>query len=118
MRGVPEAAVLGALIAAGCGGHGGGEIPPGMWTEAQAASIASIRGTPVRVRHCRGLGNGQTVGSQTVYRRFACLAGARAAHETFDTVAVTYVLRPVGSFAGASSRYVLMDVRFAALAVP
>jgi hypothetical protein len=118
MRGISGAIVLGVVIAAGCGGHGRAEIPAGMWTEAQAASIASVRGTPVRVRHCRGLGTAEKVGSETVYRRFACLAGARAAHETFDTVAVTYVLEPVGSFAGVSSRYVLTDVHFAALSVP
>lgn len=120
MRHGARAVVLagGALLAACSGPGDDGRVPAGMWTESQAASISSIRGTPVRVRSCTGLGTGLTVGSETFYRSFSCLAGARAAHETFDTVAVTYRLQPLGPFAEGASRYRLMDVRFQALSVP
>jgi hypothetical protein len=52
------------------------------------------------------------------YRGFVCTAGARTSFQTYDTVGVTYVLRPLGPFLGASSSYVLTGVYFAALSAP
>ena len=89
-----------------------------MWTEAQAESITTIRGLPVRVRHCDGLGGAQKAGGVVVYRRFACLAGARIRYQPIDTVAITYVLSPRGEYEGASSAYALTDVHFGGLGVP
>jgi hypothetical protein len=78
------------------------------WTTPQAESITVIRGLPVRVRHCRGIGRRE--GRR--YRRFDCLAGARLRGESFDTVAVVYELRPSSRFHGAHSGYTLKYVRF------
>ena len=85
------------------------------WRLAQAESITAVRGTPVHAVRCDGLGPVVDGGR---YRRFACTAAARASFETYDSVGVTYVLRPLGPFAGASSSYALSDVRFTALSVP
>jgi hypothetical protein len=84
------------------------ESTPGGWTIAQAESITVIRGMPVRVRACRGIGRRE--GRR--YRRFDCLAGARRKEESFESVAVLYELRPLGRFDGADSSYKLMNVRF------
>jgi hypothetical protein len=108
------AAALGALVGLACSGSDGQP----RWTEAQAASIATVRGTPVRVRECRGIGEGQRSDSTTVYSRFSCLAGARLAHERFDSVAVTYDLRPLADYRGPTSRHELSNVRFEGLQVP
>jgi hypothetical protein len=89
-----------------------------MWTKRQAESVRSIRGMAVHVLHCDGLGQGRRVGARVLYRRFACLAGARLRHERFDTVAVTYLLIPLGPYRGSASRYRLADVRYAGLQVP
>jgi hypothetical protein len=81
---------------------------PDGWTTPQAESITVIRGLPVRVRRCRGIGRRE--GRR--YRRFDCLAGARLRGESFDTVAVVYELRPSSRFQGAHSSYTLKHVRF------
>lgn len=67
----------------GCGGaeaHG--------WTEQQAEAIRSVRGMPVHVLECRGLGSAR----EGRFTRFACLAGARRSGENYDTVGVSYDL--------------------------
>jgi hypothetical protein len=87
---------------------------PSLWTERQAESIRTIRGMTVHVYRCDGLGRRQGVR----YRRFRCLAGARLRHERFDTVAVTYVLHPLGPYRGGASRFRLADVRYSGLQVP
>lgn len=113
------AIALGMLAGLSCSGNDGrGRAPARMWTEAQAESITTIRGMRVHVRRCRGLGRERRSGRETVYGRFSCLAGARAAHEPVDTVAVTYVLQPLGPYRGRSSKYTLSDVHFDALQVP
>jgi hypothetical protein len=89
-----------------------------MWTERQAESITTVRGLRVHVRNCEGLGRHRKVGAVVLYGRFACLAGARLAGQPIDTVAVTYTLRPLGRYRGASSGYVLTDVHFGGLGVP
>jgi hypothetical protein len=66
----------------------------------------------VRVRECRGLGRPVTVGGIRRYRHFRCLAGARAAGERYDTVAVRYILHPLGRYVGKRSRHALTQVRF------
>ena len=93
-------------IAAGCAG--GSERPEPRWTEHQAATITTVRSMPVRVVRCRGLG-GREDGS---FERFACLAGTRAAWEPYDTIAVHYVLRPLGDYEGPRSPHRLTSVRF------
>jgi hypothetical protein len=47
-----------------------------------------------------------------LYSRFECLAGARAAFQRYDTVAVLYVLHPLEEYDGPTSRHRLTDVRF------
>jgi hypothetical protein len=86
---------------AACGGDDGG------WTVAQAESITSVRGLPVSVRHCRGIGAGRRDGERRRYERLRCVAGARLRGERFDSVAVLYVIHPVGD-----SDYELERVRF------
>jgi hypothetical protein len=98
-----------AAIAIGVAACSGSDAPQREgWTVREAESITVIRGTPVNVRSCRGVGDD---GSGR-FRRFECVAGARLETDPVDTVAVFYELRPIGSFEGARSRYVLMNVRF------
>jgi hypothetical protein len=106
------------LVAIVCAVSLGLAAGPVRWTERQAESIDVVRGLRVHVRRCTGLGVPRPLGRTKTYARFACLAGARAPHQTFDTVAVTYVLRPLGRYAGRSSRVALANVRFEALQVP
>jgi hypothetical protein len=94
------------------------EVPLAWWSVRQAESVTSIRGTPVHVLGCKGLGRGRRIAATTLHRAFACLAGARLSHQRVDTVAVEYVLRPLGPYRGRSSRYALEDVHFSGLQVP
>lgn len=79
-----------------------------LWTERQAESIASIRGMPVHDAECRGLGAGE----EAEYKRFDCMAGGRAPWQTYDTVAVSYVLHPLAEYDGPRSRHRVTRVRF------
>jgi hypothetical protein len=90
-----------AIAPGGCGNEDGG------WTVAQAESITSVRGLPVRVRECRGVGDASGQGAARRYERLRCLAGARLPGERFDTVAVRYEIQPTGG-----SEYELRKVRF------
>ena len=87
-----------------------------MWTVRQAESIVTVRGLPIRVRHCRPRGRAQRSGGDTParYRNFECLAGARAINDPypFETVAVLYELRPTDRYTGPRSRHRLANVRF------
>jgi hypothetical protein len=94
------AAALGACA-------GGEEADDRGWTVSQAESIRSVRGLPVRVWHCRGLGAALRNGDVLRYDRFACVAGARLPQEEVDTVAVLYELD-----AQDASSYELREVRF------
>lgn len=78
-----------------------------LWTVEQAESITSIRGTPVRVRQCRGRGP-----RAERYRSFSCLASTRAAGDRYDTVGIFYVLEPLGKYRGLRSSHRLKNVRF------
>jgi hypothetical protein len=93
------------LVFAGCA-RGDKSSEP-LWSVRQAESITSIRGTPVRVRYCRGRG-----GQADRYRSFECLAGARTASDPYDTVGIFYVLHPLGEYEGRRSNYRLSNVRF------
>jgi hypothetical protein len=111
--------LLAAFAAFACGGEnrsGRGAV----WSERQAESVTVIRGMPVNVRHCGGIGPSQALDGTFGYRRFECVAGARLAGQPIDTVAVTYVLRPLAPFeAGARARrYVLRNVHFGGLGIP
>ena len=79
--------VLATLGSAACSRDGS---PDRGWTTTQGEAISSVRGLPVRVRSCRGIGpaNGGR------YVRLACAAGARLPGEDFDTVAVTFEVVP------------------------
>jgi hypothetical protein len=95
---------LGVALATGlwaCGDEDRG------WTVGQARSVTSVRGMPVRVDECRGLGDVSGDGAARRYERFRCVAGARRPGERFDTVAVLYEIRPTGG-----SDYELRRVRF------
>jgi hypothetical protein len=70
--------------------------------------VTTVRGLPVRVLRCRGLGPSDGGG----FARFDCPAGTRAPWETYDTIAVSYVLRPLAEYEGAQPRHELADVRF------
>jgi hypothetical protein len=77
-----------ATAVGGCGDEERG------WTVRQAESLDSVRGMPVRVRECRGLGELSRDGAAPRYERLRCLAGARLEGERFDTVAVRYEVWP------------------------
>jgi predicted small secreted protein len=103
--------VLVSYLGAACGGAGGAGSER-LWTVRQAESIDTIRGMPVRVRECRGLGGAE--GEMPRYRRFECVAGARAASDRFEfeTLGVLYVLHPLGKYDGPRSKHRLTQVRF------
>lgn len=82
------------------------------WTVERAESVATIRGMAVRVLQCSGLGTPDET-EATRYRRFACEAGARRRGESYDTVAIHYVIRVL-----RSGDYVLENVRFIGPGVP
>ena len=113
----PGVIIVAAVAVAGWAGTRSG-LPIIAWSRVQAESVSVVRGMPVHVLRCDGIGPPVGVNRASRYRRFACTAGARAPFETYDTVGVTYVLQPLGPFFGATSRYVLTDVYFAALSVP
>lgn len=103
------AAVLSTTAAGTAAAH---DRPGAYWRAAQAMSISTVRSMPVRVRECHGLGRPRTPGGSRRYRHFRCVAGARAPWETYDTIAVLYVLHPLGPYVGPRSRYALTRVRF------
>jgi hypothetical protein len=78
------------------------------WTVRQAESIRFIRGTPVSVRGCRGVGPA----ASGRFERFSCVAGARATSDSRDTVAVLYELRVLGPYDRGRPPYALVNVRF------
>lgn len=92
----------------GCSGDG----HETSWTVERAESVATIRGMAVRVVQCRGLGTPNETQARH-YRRFACEAGARRHGESYDTVAIQYVIRVLGS-----GDYMLENVRFLGPSVP
>jgi hypothetical protein len=109
--------VVAAVVAGGCGGSDGTEpADDALWTTGQAESVTLVRGLRVRVRHCSGLGGAtHAAGAGAArYRRFECLAGARAASDpyAFDTVAVMYALEPLAEYGGPESEHRLENVRF------
>jgi hypothetical protein len=89
------------LALSACGGD-----EPG-WTVRQAEAVTEVRGLPVRVRECRGLGEVTRDGATRRYERFRCLAGARLEGERFDTVAVRYDIRNT-----SGSEFELENVQF------
>jgi hypothetical protein len=104
--------LTGSVGSASAGRHTAEHDPGAYWRVTQAESISTVRGMRVRVRSCQGLGRARIEAGVRRYRHFRCLAGARASWDTYDTVAVKYVLHPLGPFAGRRSRYALTQVRF------
>jgi hypothetical protein len=103
------AAVLLSTTIAGAAGH---ERPSAYWPASQAESISTVRGMPIRGTECRGLGQAVVDDGVSRYRRFRCAARTRAPWETYDTIAVYYVLRPLGPYVGPESPHGLTQVRF------
>jgi hypothetical protein len=93
-----------ATVATALGGCGDDDH---RWTVAEAEAVTEVRGLPVRVRECRGLGEATRDGATRRYERFRCLAGARLEGERFDTVAVRYDIRTT-----SGSEYQLQNVQF------
>jgi hypothetical protein len=94
-----------------CGTASAHDRPGAYWRIAHAKSISNVRGMPVRVRECRGLGRALIEGVNR-YRHFRCVAATRAPWQMYDTVAVFYVLHPLGPYVGPRSPYTLTQVRF------
>lgn len=109
---MPVIVLAAALVAPRAAAH---DRPGNFWTVKQAESITSIRGTPVRVRECKGLGKAR---ERVLYRHFSCVAGTRLRYQPIDTVAVTYVLHPLGGYSGRRSRHVTTNVKFVGHGVP
>jgi hypothetical protein len=101
-----------ALVSAAIAGTACGSRSGEYWRQREAASITTIRGMPVHVLECRGLGKAVVDNGVRRYRDFRCLAGGRAPGETYDTVGVFYVLRALGPYVGPRSRHTLTQVRF------
>ena len=99
-----------AILACGCGGAEEADERR-SWTRKEAESVTVVRGLTVRVRHCRGVA---AATDNRRYRSLRCLAGARATSDSypFETVAVRYVLHPLGPPTGRRPRRRLTDVRF------
>ena len=91
----------------------GHDRPGAHWRVAEAESISKVRGLRVHVRECRGVGKGvAAVDGRRRFRHFRCVAGARASWQTYDSVAVLYVLHALGPYVGSRSHHTLTDVRF------
>jgi hypothetical protein len=97
-------------IAVGCAGSDSPSVA--RWAEQEAESITTVRSLPVRVVRCDGLGEAESDGGRRAYARLDCVGGTRAAWETYDTIAVFYVLRPLEEYEGPRSRHRLTKVRF------
>jgi hypothetical protein len=106
------AAVLVLLLTAGGGCTRGDDDSAVVWSTREAESIREVRGLPVRVLECRGLGAPRREGDSVRFARFACLAGARQPWERFDSVAVRFELRPRRDYDGSPASYELRNVRF------
>jgi hypothetical protein len=108
--------LLGAVLAASGGAH----VRAGnFWSERQAESIRLVRGTPVRRTRCEGRGIRRAVGSQPLYRHFACRGSTGPRYVApIDTVLVTYTLHPLGRYVGRRSGYATTNVRFIGHGVP
>ena len=102
--------VLLVCVAAGCAGSDTPSVP--RWAEREAESISTVRSLPVRRVRCEGLGEAEIEGERRSFARFDCVGGTRAAWETYDTIAVFYVLRPLERYEGPRSRHRLTRVRF------
>jgi len=88
------------------------------WTVREAESLATVRGVPVHVQSCTGIGRPRHALAVARYDRFACTAGTGLDWESFDSVAVTYTLVPLGPYEGGCSRYALREVRFVGAGIP
>ncbi len=106
---VAVVAALGTTVLGVAQGH---DRPGALWSVAEAESISVVRSMRVRVRECRGLGRPVTHDGRRRYRHFRCLAGTRAPWQTYDTIAVLFVLHPLGQYTGPRTRYTLTNVRF------
>jgi hypothetical protein len=110
--GVAVALAAVVLLSTTIGGAAANDQPSPYWQAWQAESISTVRGMPVRGGECRGLGRAIADDGVRRYRRFRCAARARAPWETYDTIAVHYVLQPLGPYVGPASPHTLTQVRF------
>jgi hypothetical protein len=103
--------LIGALSLSACGGS---TAPPTFWTVEQAESIKVIRGTPLAITKCGGLGESR----ESAFRRFRCTGRIVAEAVPQLPVRVRYVLNPRGAYEGGGSAYLATSVRFDSFGVP
>jgi hypothetical protein len=102
--------VVTLLASPGCGAS----RPARFWTVKQAESIELVRGTPLKMTTCTGLGERRA----SAYRRFSCVGVV--VPKTFPDlpVRVRYVLNPRGKYRGHGSAYLATSVHFDSFGVP
>jgi hypothetical protein len=103
--------LLGVLLLSACGE---GSAPPTYWSVEEAESIKRVRGTPLVITDCKGLGDGR----DSRYRRFRCTGRVVAPTVPQLPVRVRYVLNPRGAYQGRRSAYLATSVRFDSFGVP
>jgi uncharacterized membrane protein len=106
--------VAALLVSAGVVSRQAGDASAGgaWWTVREAESIAVVRGMPVHVQACRGVGPGRIQDGARVHRQFECTAGTGRPADRADTVGVTYRLRPLGPWEVCCPPHALTDTRF------
>ena len=105
MRSLGPAIVV-VLACAACAGGDDSGVP--LWTETQAESVPTVRSLPVHRAECQGLGAEE----RGRYASFDCVAGTRAPWQTYDTIAVLYVLYPLADYDGPGTKHRLGRVKF------
>lgn len=88
---------------------------PRFWTVSQAESIRLIRGTPLKITKCAGLGEQRA----SAYERFSCVGVHWPKGLAYPLpVRVRYVLNPRGEYRGRESSYLATSVYFDSFGVP
>jgi hypothetical protein len=103
--------LLGVLLLPACGEA---SAPPTYWSVEEAESIKRVRGTPLAITDCKGLGEAR----DSAYRRFRCSGRVVAPAVPQLPVRVRYVLNPRGAYRGSRSVYLATSVRFDSFGVP
>jgi hypothetical protein len=103
--------LLGVLMLSACGD---GSAPPTYWSVEEAESIKRVRGTPLAITDCKGLGDAR----DSAYRRFRCTGRVVAPAVPQLPIRLRYVLNPRGAYQGSRSAYLATSVRFDSFGVP
>lgn len=109
-RRLKDGLLLLVVVTTGCAGADTPDAP--RWTEPEAAAITTVRGMPVSVVRCRGLGPHESQDDRKAFARFDCLAQTRAPWQRYDTITVIYVLHPLDEYEGPRSPHQLTNVQF------